>query len=83
VRLQVHRVNPRVEDEQRRRLQDLRARRDAARVEATLARLRQAAAGSENLMALFVECVEADVTLGEICRTLRELWGEYRPPNPW
>jgi methylmalonyl-CoA mutase N-terminal domain/subunit len=31
----------------------------------------------ENLMPLFTECVEHDVTLGEICNTLRGVWGEY------
>jgi methylmalonyl-CoA mutase, N-terminal domain len=35
--------------------------------------------GDENLMPLFVACVEQDVTLGEICQTLRAVWGEYRP----
>jgi methylmalonyl-CoA mutase N-terminal domain/subunit len=29
---------------------------------------------------LFVEAVESDVTLGEICGVLRTVWGEYRPP---
>lgn len=28
-------------------------------------------------MPLFVECVENDAMLGEICNTLREAWGEY------
>jgi methylmalonyl-CoA mutase, N-terminal domain len=31
-------------------------------------------------MPLFVECVENSVTLGEICGTLRKVWGEYHPP---
>jgi hypothetical protein len=26
---------------------------------------------------LLIECVEADITLGEICDVLREKWGEY------
>ena len=30
-----------------------------------------------NLMPLFIECVENDITLGEICNTLRGVWGEY------
>lgn len=28
-------------------------------------------------MPVFVECVENDITLGEICNTLRGVWGEY------
>jgi methylmalonyl-CoA mutase N-terminal domain/subunit len=30
-------------------------------------------------MPLFIEAVETDVTLGEICDVLRDVWGEYRP----
>jgi methylmalonyl-CoA mutase, N-terminal domain len=32
---------------------------------------------TSNLMPLLIECVEHDVTLGEICNTLRLVWGEY------
>ncbi len=73
-------VDPAVEETQRRRLAELRARRDPARVTELRARLAAAARGDENLMPLLIECVEAAVTLGEICATLREVWGEYQPP---
>ncbi|HLE23607.1 MAG TPA: methylmalonyl-CoA mutase family protein, partial [Anaerolineales bacterium] len=82
-RLDVLRVDPRIEAEQRRKLAAVRARRDSARAAGLLVRLRQAAASDENLVGVFVEAVEADVTLGEICNTLRDVWGEYRPANPW
>jgi methylmalonyl-CoA mutase, N-terminal domain len=39
--------------------------------------LASAARGTENVMPLFIESVENDITLGEICNTLREVWGEY------
>ena len=58
---------------------------DAARPQTTprsgtssLDRIREAARGSENLMPLFVEAVEAYATMGEICDVLREEWGEYQ-----
>ena len=73
------RVNPAIEAGQRERLAALRAERDNERVSALRARLAQAAKGSDNLMPLLVECVENEVTLGEACHTLREVWGEYRP----
>ena len=82
-RLDVLRVDPRIEAEQRRKLAAVRARRDSARAAGLLVRLRQAAASDENLVGVFVEAVEADVTLGEICNTLRGVWGEYRPASPW
>jgi methylmalonyl-CoA mutase N-terminal domain/subunit len=44
-----------------------------------LGRVASAARGDENLLPLFVEAVENDVTLGEICGALRDVWGEYRP----
>jgi methylmalonyl-CoA mutase N-terminal domain/subunit len=61
-------------------LAELRLRRDAAHASELLARLEGAARSSENMMPLLIECVENDLTLGEICRVLREAWGEYQPP---
>jgi methylmalonyl-CoA mutase N-terminal domain/subunit len=72
-------VDPAIEAGQRERLAALRARRDNERVSVSLARIESAARGDENLMPLFTEAVESDVTLGEICDVLRDVWGEYRP----
>jgi methylmalonyl-CoA mutase N-terminal domain/subunit len=72
-------VNPKIEQGQRTRLAALRARRDNERVQELLAHLEIAAKSSENLMPLFVTCVESLVTLGEICGVLRKVWGEYQP----
>ena len=41
-----------------------------------LGKLVNAAKGTENLMPLLIECVENDITLGEICNTLRGVWGD-------
>jgi methylmalonyl-CoA mutase N-terminal domain/subunit len=72
-------VDPAIEAQQRQRLAALRARRDGERTSALLARIESAARGDENLVPLLIEAVEHDVTLGEICGVLREVWGEYRP----
>lgn len=72
-------VDPAVEAAQRERLAALRATRDNARVGELRAHLESAARGSENLMPIIIACVEGDVTLGEICGTLRGVFGEYRP----
>jgi hypothetical protein len=29
-------------------------------------------------MLLFIECDENDITLGEICNTLRSMWGDAK-----
>ncbi|MCX7670272.1 MAG: methylmalonyl-CoA mutase family protein [Anaerolineae bacterium] len=62
------------------RLRDRRARRDADAVADALARLRAAAQDpAAPLMPRFIEAVETYATLGEICNTLRQVFGEYRP----
>jgi methylmalonyl-CoA mutase N-terminal domain/subunit len=73
------RVDPAIEAAQRARLADLRAGRDNGRIAELRGQLETAARGTENLMPLFVTAVEADMTLGEICHTLRGVFGEYRP----
>jgi methylmalonyl-CoA mutase N-terminal domain/subunit len=74
-------VDPALEAAARQRLAALRQRRDAARAGELLSQLETAARGSQNLMPLFIECVENNVTLGEICGGLRRVWGEYQPPT--
>jgi methylmalonyl-CoA mutase N-terminal domain/subunit len=71
-------VDPAIEHSQRAKLATLRATRDPARVAELRTRLDATARTSENLLPLFVECVENDLTLGEICHTLRGVWGEYQ-----
>ena len=70
-------VDPAIEIGQRERLKQLREERDNNKVDELLGKLVNAAKGTENLMPLFIECVENDITLGEICNTLRGVWGEY------
>ncbi len=59
------------------RLRKLRAKRSNDEVSRRLAALRQAAQGSENLMPYIFEAVKAYATLGEICDTLRQVFGTY------
>ncbi len=73
-------IDPAIEAEARARLAKLRETRDNAKIAELRARLESAAKGSENLMPLFIECVEHKMTLGEVCNTLREVWGEYVAP---
>ncbi|MEW5939442.1 MAG: methylmalonyl-CoA mutase family protein [Chloroflexota bacterium] len=70
-------VDPAIEVAARARLEELRETRDGGRVTALLGKLTEAAKGTQNLMPLFIECVENDITLGEVCNTLRGVWGEY------
>ncbi len=72
-------VDPAIEAAQRQKLAALRAERDNERVSALRGQLETAARGTDNLMPLIIECVENEVTLGEIAHTLRSVFGEYRP----
>jgi methylmalonyl-CoA mutase, N-terminal domain len=73
-------IDPAIEVEARVRLAKLRETRNQERVNELRVRLENTAKGSDNLMPLFVECVENKMTLGEICNTLRGVWGEYIAP---
>jgi methylmalonyl-CoA mutase, N-terminal domain len=77
----ITRVDPAVLERQRTRLLELRGRRDAGRVRKARVDLITAARGSANLVPLIVGAVEADVTLGEICADLRDVFGTYVPPR--
>jgi methylmalonyl-CoA mutase N-terminal domain/subunit len=70
-------VDPAIEAAARERLKTLRETRDQRVVEELLGKLKSAAGGTANLMPLFIECVENEITLGEICNALRVIWGEY------
>ncbi len=59
----------------------LRRGRDAGRVELSLFRLADEARGTQNLMAPIREAVLAYATVGEIARTLRQVFGIYQPPT--
>jgi len=69
----------RLSGEQCRRLEGVRARRDASAVRAALRTVQGAAAGEENLLPPLIAAVRARVTLGEISQTLRSEWGSYHP----
>jgi len=73
-------VDPSIEENQRNNLAQLRKTRDSQKADELIVRLAHAAKRSDNLMPLFIECVENDLTLGEICGVLRQVWGEYQPP---
>jgi methylmalonyl-CoA mutase N-terminal domain/subunit len=73
------RIDPALEEKQIQRVQALRARRDSAQVEAALTRLKQDATHEDrNLMPQIVDASKANVTMGEMCDALREVWGVWR-----
>jgi len=76
--LQLHRVDPALEGKQIGRVQAVRARRDGAAVERTLAELRDAAAHEDrNLMDNLLACARVHATEGEIVESLQSVFGTY------
>ncbi|MEP6759017.1 MAG: methylmalonyl-CoA mutase family protein [Actinomycetota bacterium] len=63
------------------RLRELRATRDQGAVDAALASVRGAAAGTDNLLPPMKEALRARATLGEVSDALRGVFGEYRPSS--
>ncbi|HEY9093904.1 MAG TPA: methylmalonyl-CoA mutase family protein, partial [Candidatus Cryosericum sp.] len=64
-------------EKRRAELAAMKAGRDSARVQAALARLKETAEGTANLMPAIIEAVDAYATLGEVCDVLRSVFGEY------
>jgi len=75
------RVDPAARVTQIKRLGNLKSQRDNERVKHTLAELKGVAEGKGNLMPPILNAVKAYATLGEICDTLRLIFGEYRQIN--
>jgi len=50
-------------------------------VEQYIDKIAQVATTDENLLPHIIEAVNAKVSLGEICNSLRKVWGEYRPKD--
>jgi methylmalonyl-CoA mutase N-terminal domain/subunit len=73
------RVDPAIEAGQVARLKTLRDSRDTPAVEAALADLRKAAEGTENVLPSMRAALRLRATVGEVCHTLRGVWGIYRP----
>ena len=75
---EITRVQDKSIKDQIRRLRNLREKRGD--VSQYLDILEQkASVDNENLMPPIINAVNAKVTIGEVCNSLRKVWGEYRP----
>jgi len=75
------RVDPALRLSQIEKLKKMKSRRDQRLVTEALSALKKAAEGKDNLMEPILRAVKAYATLGEICDTLRQVFGEYRQVN--
>lgn len=72
------RVAPAVRESQVAKLKQLKEQRDTTAVAAALQGLKGCAEGTDNLMPPLSRAVKCYATLGEICDTLRVVFGEYK-----
>jgi len=77
--VEILRVGAELESEQVRRVREVRAGRDQSRVDSALASLRAAAEGTDNLLPHMREALSHYATVGEVCNTLRQVFGVYHP----
>ncbi|HEX7087484.1 MAG TPA: methylmalonyl-CoA mutase family protein [Vicinamibacterales bacterium] len=70
-------IDERAAEAQVARLERVRRERDGDAVRRALDAMRQAAAGTDNLITPILDAVRAQATLGEMCDALRDVWGEW------
>jgi methylmalonyl-CoA mutase N-terminal domain/subunit len=73
------RVDPESEREQVERLSAFKANRDQALVQTRLQELRDAAAGTENLVSFIKQALGDRCSLGEVCGAMQDVFGKYAP----
>jgi len=80
--IKILQIDPEIERNLVERLRQIKKQRNQAKANDALKRLRRAAEKEdENLMPHILQAVKEYATLGEICNTLREVFGEYKPPS--
>ncbi len=80
--IKILQIDPEIEKKLVERLKLVKTLRNQAKVDEALNKLRRAAEQENvNLMPFILQSVKEYVTLGEICDTLREVFGEYKPPS--
>jgi methylmalonyl-CoA mutase N-terminal domain/subunit len=77
--IEILEIDQALEAKQIERVRALRGRRDSAAVEDALGRLkREAGEDGANLMPAIIDASKAYATMGEMCDSLREVWGVWR-----
>ena len=71
-------IDIKVQEEQIKFLKKIRSDRNKEVVAKNLANLKKAAEGTDNLMPFILEAVKSYASIGEICNTMRSVFGEYK-----
>ena len=76
--IEILKVNPEVEVKQVKNLLEMKRDRDNKKVKKCLSILKQVTKEGKNIIPATFEAVKAYATVGEICDTLKEVFGEYK-----
>jgi methylmalonyl-CoA mutase N-terminal domain/subunit len=76
INIRLHQADPEMEAQQVESLKALKRQRDGAEVKQSLREVAAAAKRNENMVPSILRAVKAYGTNGEICDTLRDVWGE-------
>jgi len=79
--IELLKIKPELEAQQVAKVEALRQRRDSDAVTQALARVTEAARGTENLMPRIIDAVRVYATLGEISDAMREEFGQFDAPT--
>ncbi len=80
--MKILQIDPESERKSAERLEHVKRERNQANVKEALSKLRRAAEDENaNLMPFVLQAVKEYATLGEICGTLREVFGEHKPSS--
>jgi methylmalonyl-CoA mutase N-terminal domain/subunit len=78
--IEFHPFNPRVAEEQKRKIKKIKKQRNENEVKAALLGLKKAAQSSENVMPHILKAVKNYATLGEITKVFKDVFGEFEEP---
>ena len=71
-------MNEKIQEEQINFLSSVKMKRNNDAVDISLKKLSDTAKGNDNLLPFIIDCVKEYATIGEICDSLREVFGEYK-----
>jgi methylmalonyl-CoA mutase N-terminal domain/subunit len=74
----LQKIDPELERRQVERLRAFRAKRDQKKTTEAVCKVDETARNGGNLMPVIVEAVESGATVGEICDSMRKVFGEYK-----
>ncbi|MCJ7431588.1 methylmalonyl-CoA mutase family protein [Candidatus Bathyarchaeota archaeon] len=82
VSMKLLQIDPAIEKKLVKQLKRIKRERNKEKVNEALSKLREAAEKENvNLVPFILEAIKEYATLGEVCGTLREVFGEYKPPS--